>query len=82
MHKQQAFFVTRAKSNMKFARMYSNTVDKTKGVKYDQIGKPTSYYPKKKYPEKLRRIKYYDVDTNRTFVFLTLPSESPFKKVA
>lgn len=71
LNKQQAFFITRAKSNMKFARMYSNAVDKTKGVKYDQIGKLTSYYPKQKYPEKLRRIKYYDADTNRTFIFLT-----------
>ena len=71
LHKQQAFFVTRAKSNMKFARMYSNAVDKTKGTRYGQIGKPTSYYPKRKYPEKLRRIKYYDADTDGTFVFLT-----------
>jgi hypothetical protein len=71
LHKQQAFFVTRAKSNMKFTRMYSNTVDKTKGIEYDQIGRLTSYYPRKKYPEKLRRIKYYDADTNRTFIFLT-----------
>lgn len=71
LHKQKAFFVTRAKINMKFTRMYSNIVDKTKGIRYDQIGKLTSYYPKKSYPEKLRRIKYYDTNTNRTFIFLT-----------
>jgi len=34
-------------------------VDEDKGVRYDQIGKPETYYPKKEYPDKLRRIKYY-----------------------
>ena len=35
------------------------------------MGKLISYCPKKSYPEKLRRIKYYDTNTNRTFIFLT-----------
>lgn len=71
LHKQKAFFVTRAKSNMKFSRMYSRTVDGSKGIKYDQIGKLTSHYPRKSYPEKLRRIKYYDAETKKTFIFMT-----------
>lgn len=71
LHNQQAFFVTRAKSNMKFTRMYSQKVDKVTGVKYDQIGKMTSYHLRKKYPTKLRRIKYYDDETQKTFIFLT-----------
>lgn len=71
LHKQKAFFVTRAKSNMKFTRMYSNTKDKSQKIRYDQVGKLSSYYPRKAYPEKLRRIKYYDIDTDKTFVFLT-----------
>ena len=66
-----AFFVTRAKSNLKFKRMYSNQVDKSTGVRCDQIGKLTGFYVSKHYPEKLRRIKFFDEQTQRTFVFLT-----------
>jgi len=71
LHQQGAFFVTRAKSNMKLNRMYSNSIDKSTGVKYDQIGKLMTYYPAKEYPEKLRRIKYYDQETNKELIFLT-----------
>ena len=68
---QGAYFVTRAKDNMRFQRMYSNPVDKSKGVKYDQIGKLETFYPKRDYPDKLRRIKYYDEETKKELVFLT-----------
>lgn len=71
MHTQGAFFVTRAKDNIRFKRMYSMPVDKEQGVQYDQTGKLETYYPKKEYPEKLRRIKYYDQDTEKEFVFMT-----------
>ncbi|MCU4166749.1 IS4 family transposase [Carboxylicivirga caseinilyticus] len=71
LHQQRAFFVTRAKDNMRFNRMYSMTVDKTTGVKYDQIGKLETYYPSRDYPEKLRRIKYYDSEINKELIFLT-----------
>lgn len=46
-----AFFVVRAKSNLKFRRMYSRNVDKTKGVQCDQIGKLTGFYVSKAYPD-------------------------------
>lgn len=71
LHLQGSFFVTRAKNNMRFKRMYSRSVDKTTGVRYDQIGKLETYYSRKGYPEKLRRVKYYDQQQDRTFVFLT-----------
>ncbi len=71
IQKHAAFFVIRAKSNTKFRRMYSNKADKASGVIYDQTGKLTGFYVSKSYPEKLRRVKYYDADTNRTFLFLT-----------
>ena len=51
--------------------MYSSAVDKTTGVLYDQIGRLETYYSKKDYPEKLRRIKYYDQNRDRTFTFIT-----------
>jgi hypothetical protein len=66
-----AYFVVRAKSNLQFRRLYSQNVDKSTGVQSDQIGKLTGFYVSKDYPDKLRKVKYYDKDMNRTFVFLT-----------
>lgn len=66
-----SFFVVRAKSNLQFKRLYSKKVDKTQGVRSDQIGVLTGFYVSKFYPEKLRKVKFYDEETSRTFVFLT-----------
>lgn len=71
IHKAGAFFVTRAKSTTCFRRRYSNTVDKTTGVLCDQIIFLTGKQTPEKYPDTLRRIKYYDAETKRTYVFLT-----------
>jgi len=67
----QAYFVVRAKSNLKFNRMYSGKVDKTTGVLCDQIGKLSGVQTSKQYPAKIRRVKFYDTETMKTFVFLT-----------
>jgi hypothetical protein len=66
-----AFFVIRAKSNLQFSRMYSSKVDKSNGVRFDQIGRLIGIHPSKDYPAKIRRVKYYDDERKRTFVFLT-----------
>lgn len=66
-----AYFVVRAKSNLQFKRIYSRRVDKSTGVLSDQLGKLTGFYVSKDYPDKLRKVKYYDSEMNRTFVFLT-----------
>jgi len=66
-----AYFVVRAKSNLKFRRIYSRKVNKSTGVQTDQIGRLTGFYVSKDYPEKLRKVKYHDSEMNRTFVFLT-----------
>lgn len=66
-----ATFVVRAKSNLKFNRMYSRKSDKSTGIKSDQIGKLSGFYVSKQYPEKLRRVKFFDQETNRNFVFIT-----------
>jgi len=71
IHQSLAFFVTRAKSNFVFKRLYSQLVDKSTGVRSDQIIMVTGFYTLIDYPEKLRRIRYYDVDTKKRFVFLT-----------
>lgn len=80
--KLSAFFVTRGNSNLKFRRIYSNKVDKSTGVLCDQIGKLTGFYVSKDYPEKLRRVKFYDEETKRTFVFLTNNMELQATEVA
>jgi len=66
-----AFFVIREKRNFNYRRIYSKKVDRAKGFKCDQTIKLTGFYPLKKYPEKLRRIKYLDRSTGKTLVFLT-----------
>jgi hypothetical protein len=67
----KAFFIVRAKRNTRFKRVISRPVDKTKGVMCDQLVKFASFYPLKEYPEKLRRIRYYDQPTRKKFIFLT-----------
>ena len=42
-----AYFVIRAKSNLKFRRLYSHPIDKTTGLKCDQTILPTGFYPLK-----------------------------------
>ncbi len=71
IHLHKAYFVTRAKSNFKFKRMYSNAVDKATGVLCDQIGVLEVYQSKKDYPNKIRRIKYHDKELGRDFVFIS-----------
>lgn len=77
-----AFFVIRAKSNLKFNRMYSRKHDKSSGVKSDQIGKLTGFYVSKEYPDKLRKVKFYDQETDRTFIFLTNNFELHAEQIA
>ena len=67
----RTFFVTRAKSNLQIRRLYSHSIDKTTGLRCDQTVVLTGFYPSRDYPEKLRRIKYYDEETRKTLVFLT-----------
>ena len=66
-----SFFVIRAKSNFKFRRLYSHPIDKTTGLQCDQTILLTGIESSKDYPEKLRRIKYFDAETQKRLVFLT-----------
>jgi hypothetical protein len=77
-----AFFVTRAKSPFKFERIYSHPIDKTTGLICDQTIKLTVPATAKKYPDKLRRVKYRDPETNKVLVFLTNNFELPAKTIA
>ena len=66
-----AFFVTRAKKNNKFRRIYSHPVDRTDGLRCDQTIMLVTPKSLASYPEKLRRVKYFDADRKKQFVFLT-----------
>jgi hypothetical protein len=68
---EMAFFVTRAKRNIDFERRYSQPVDKTTGLRFDQIIVLRGVYTKLDYPVPLRRIGYVDPETKRSLVFLT-----------
>lgn len=71
LHSALAYFVIRAKANLQFTRMYSRLVDKTTGLKVDQTIKLKGFYPAKFYPEKIRRIKFYDIEKDKHLTFLT-----------
>jgi len=71
LHQFQAFFIIRSKSNTKFRRIYSRKVDKSTGLKCDQtivLSRDESY---KEYPEKLRRIRYFDSENKKDLTFFT-----------
>jgi hypothetical protein len=71
LQQELAFFVIRAKSNLRFRRLYSQPVDKDTGLRCDQTVVLTGFYTAQHYPGKLRRIKYYDAETDKRLVFLT-----------
>lgn len=77
-----AFFVTRAKTNLAFKRIYSKKVDKTLGLRCDQTIKLTTHHSSKAYPENLRRVKYYDKEQGKMYVFLTNNFEITAMEVA
>ncbi len=66
-----SFFVIRAKSNTQYQQRYSHPVNKSGGVRCDQTIVLTGVKSANYYPLPLRRIKYYDSQTNKTFNFLT-----------
>lgn len=71
IHQASAFLVTRTKSNFRFRRLYSRPIDKSSGVQCDQIILLEGFYSHKAYPDKLRRIRFFDTDQNKRLVFLT-----------
>jgi len=71
IHQSSAFFVTRAKRNLKAQRRYSRPVDKSTGLRSDQTIVLSGSNTAKDYPEPLRRISYYDAATDKYLVFLT-----------
>jgi hypothetical protein len=82
MHQAQAFFVTRAKSNLLFRRVYSHSVDKSTGLRCDQTIALTAPKARRDYPQHLRRIKFHDAEHDKDLVFLTNNFDLPALSIA
>src|ERR1700736_3225392 len=66
-----AFFVVRTKKNVVLQRRYSRPVDKSVGLRSDHTVVLTAIESVKAYPDALRRVSYFDAETNRRLGFLT-----------
>ena len=82
LHQGRAFFITRAKSNLKFRRRYSHDADKATGAQCDQTIVLDTFYPSKNYPEPLRRIRFRDPETGKRLVFLSNNFDLPAETIA
>lgn len=85
INQKQGFFVIRDKRAVTFKRIYSNRVDKIfkeKGLRCDQIIKLIGGRTSKEYPDKLRRVKYFDKENKRYLIFLTNNFNIPALMVA
>jgi len=74
------FFIIRSKSNFKFRRVYSRKIDKSTGLRFDQTIVLTNSF--KDYPEKLRRIGFFDSENNKLLIFLTNDFSLPALTIA
>jgi hypothetical protein len=77
-----SYFVIRSKKGMQFECSEYNTVDVSTGVLSDQIGSLVGFKNSKQYPEKFRKVVFYDVEMDRTFVFITNNLELPSEQIA
>jgi len=82
LHLAQAFFVTRAKSNTQYRRLYSHAIDKACGLRCDQTIALTGVDSCTDYPVQLRRVKFYDAEHDKLLVFLTNNFDLPALTVA
>lgn len=71
LHLSSAFFVTRARKRFDCQRLYSAPVDRSSGIMCDQIITLSNPVPRAGYPDKLRRIRYFDPQQERRLIFLT-----------
>lgn len=66
-----AFFIIRAKSNLQFRRLYSHPIDKSTGLRCDQTITLTGLHSAEYYPEQLRRVRFFDKETDKNLIFLS-----------
>jgi hypothetical protein len=79
---QAAFFVTRPRGNFRFKRVASAPIDKTTGVRCDQTISLVWFYTRKGYPQRLRRVGYYDPEQRRRITFITNNFNLPARTIA
>ena len=82
LHLAQALFVVRAKSNMRYRRLYSHAIDKSCGLRCDQTIVLTGQFSGSDYPAQLRRVKFYDAKHNKLLVFVTNNFDLPALTIA
>jgi hypothetical protein len=82
LHQARAFFIIRAKTNTDKRRLYSRPVDKSTGLRCDQVVAFNGFYSEKAYPENLRRVVFFDDQQHRRLVFLTNHFSLPALTVA
>src|SRR3989338_6719358 len=82
LHRAQAFFVIRSKSNLQARRLYSSPIDKTSGLQCDQTVLLTGPLTAQHYPDQLRRVRYFDAQLNKRLVFLTNQFDLPALTIA
>jgi hypothetical protein len=82
VHQAGAFFVVRAKDNLRYRRLYSRKVDRTTGLRSDQTGCLVGSRVARDYPVHLRRVRYYDAENDRYLVFLTNAVDLPALTIA
>ncbi len=71
IHLNSAFFIIRKKTNTGLNRLYSRPVDKSTGLRFDQTVSLTGSKSQNDYPQKLRLVKYHDLDSDKTLTFLS-----------
>jgi hypothetical protein len=67
----RAWFVVRAKKSLRCCRLHAQPVDRATGLRSDHIISLQGFYAAKDYPDKLRRVRFYDTEHHRALVFLT-----------
>lgn len=82
LHQASAFFVIRANANLQYRRLYSHAIDKTTGLRCDQTIALSGPRSALRYPQALRRVKFYDAEHNKLLVFLTNHARLPALTIA
>ena len=77
LHQERAYFVIRARSNLQYQRLESHAIDKSSGLRCDQTIALTGQHSATDYPQRLRRVKFYDAKHDKRLVFLTNNSDLP-----
>lgn len=82
IHQEGAFFVIRAKKDLRFIRYRSRPKTAEQTIKYDQEGKFEVWASRKSYPEKIRVIKSIDAETGQSVVLITNHMQLPASDIA